>query len=255
MKNKIIFLILFLIGFAYADTLIINKKGKDTYIQEEKFMFAEGENVIGPIKLIPIISSSLIKVELKNGYLISYLLSDFNKNWEKNLKGKIVSVEGNGRFITGKVIDIQDNYIIIDTPKGITITTIPKFPARISLKGKFQDSFSPTLNLKIYSKDIQEKTIKIIYPVEGIKYSMKYIEENKRLTAYFILENNTPVDFKNIDLVLKGNFFTKKFKNVYLPAFSKKVIKADIPPEKYEEGIIYKYKNQTFNKTTIYKSK
>ncbi|RMD45996.1 MAG: hypothetical protein D6834_03085 [Aquificota bacterium] len=254
MKNKILFLLL-LFGISYADTLIINSEGKDTYVQEEKFMFAEGENVIGPVNLLPIISSDLLKIKIQNGYVKSYVINNFSKDWKKNLKGKKITVEGNGRFISGKVINIKDNYIMLDTPKGFVITTIPKFPGKISLKGSFKETFSPIVNLKIFSKDTEEKTVKIIYPVQGIKYSLKYISDKGKLISFLIIENKTPVHFKNINLKIKGKFFTKQFNKVFIPPFSKKVIKINLKKSEYEEGIIYRYKNESIEKTTIYKRK
>jgi len=255
MKNKIFSFLLITYGISFADTLIINPNGKDTYIQEEKFMFAEGDNVIGPVNLLPVISSDLLKVEIKNGYIKSYIVSGFSKDWRKNLKGKKITVEGNGRFISGKVINVKDKYIMLDTPKGFVITTIPKFPGKISLKGNYKETFSPTVNLKIFSKDTEEKTVRIIYPINGIRYSLKYISDKGNITPFIVIENKTAVHFKNINLKVKGKFFIKEFKNIFIPPFSKKIIKIDLKKSQYEEGIIYRYKNNNMEKTTIYKRK
>ena len=255
MKNKIIVFLLLIAGFTYADTLIINTDGKDTYVQEEKFMLADGENVLGPINLLPIIYGDFLKFEIKDGYIISYVLNNFSTNWKENLKGKEISIEGNGRVISGKVVDIQGENIILNTAKGLVITTVPKFPSKISLKGNFGKSFSPSIDIKVYSKEVGEKVIKIIYPVKGIYYKVKYIAEKDKLTPYFVIKNKTPVNFEKITLKIKGKLFTKTISNFYLPAYSKKVIKADIKRSQFEEGLIYKYKNQSIESIKVYKRK
>jgi hypothetical protein len=237
----------------YADTLIINKEGKDTYIQEEKFMLAEGENVLGSISLLPIIYGDFLKVELENGYVVSYVINHFSTDWKENLKGKEISIEGNGRFISGKVIEVQGDDILINTQKGLVITTLPKFPAKISIKGSFEKAFSPSVDLKVFSKEVGEQIIKLTYPVKGVNYKIKYIEEKDKLTPYFVIENNTPVNFENITLEIKGKLFDKTFKNFFLPAYSKKILKADIEKGQFEEGFIYKLKNKEIEEIKVFR--
>ncbi len=255
MKNKILTFLLLIVGFTYADTLVVKTDGKDTYVQEEKFMLADGENVLGPINLLPIIYGDFLKFEIQDGHLISYVLNNFSTNWKENLKGKNISIEGNGRVISGKVMDVQGENILLNTAKGLVITTFPTFPSKISLKGSYKKSFSPSIDVNIYSKDVGEKTIKIIYPVRGITYKMKYVAEKDKLTPYFVLENKTSVNFEKITLKIKGKLFTKVIKDFYLPAYSKKVIKADIKKEQFEEGLIYRYKNQNVESIRVYRRK
>ncbi len=254
MKSKFfIFLLLATFSFSFADKLIVKKDGNCTYVQEEKFMLAEGENVIGPINLLPIINTRFLRVSLKDGYLVSYVINNYSKNWKENLKGKTVSVEGEGRFIVGRVVDIQGDNILINTSKGLVITTFPKFPGKISLKGKFSETFSPTVNLKIYSKNIGEKIIKIIYPVKGIIYKIHYLAYKNKLTPYFVIKNNTPIDFNDIDLVIKGKLFTKVIKNFSIPAYSQRVIRADLKHSEYEEGLLFRYKNDSIQYIKVYR--
>ncbi len=214
---------------SYGNELLIQKTGYSTYIQEEEFMVAEGENVIGPVVLLPIAKLSGLVIESNDLKIDSFIIEGDNKNWKDALKGQVVSIEGEGRFIRGEVVEIEDNHIMIDTKKGYVVTTLPKFPSKLSSSQSWQELFSPKITFKIHAKEAKTKIFKLRYPVTGINWQASYVlkKENGKeiLQGYLTLLNRTPLSLRNLDIKLYDNgHIIKEIKDTALPGFSKKEI-------------------------------
>ncbi len=214
---------------SYANELLIQKTGYSTYIQEEEFMVAEGENVIGPVVLLPIAKLSGLVIEGESLKVESFVIEGDNKNWKDALKGQIVSIEGEGRFIRGEVVEITDNRIMVDTKKGYVVTTLPKFPSKLSSSQNWQELFSPKITFKISAKEAKTEKFKLRYPVSGINWQANYIlkKENGKeiLQGYLTLLNKTPLSLRNLSVKLYENGkIIKEIKETTLPGFSKKEI-------------------------------
>ena len=229
LKKFYIFMITFILFnsiSALGDTLIINKSGNSTYIQEEEFTLAKGENVIGPISLKPIANTDGLYIKAYGTSVVSYILENKGNIWKNKILGKNVYLEGEGRIIKGKIISIKNGFIGIDTNKGFILTTFPKYPSRLRSKQKWSETFSPQITLKIKSRMEQTQIIKIIYPVKSIKWNVEYVLRDNILDGYIVLSNNTPVDFKDINVIVKGNKgFIKSFLKISLKSYSVKKIK------------------------------
>ena len=246
-------------SFSFADTLLLTKNGYSTYIQEEEFVLTKGINVIGPIYLQPIAETDGISIFGKGISLEGLLVENEGDSWRKKLSGKDVYIEGEGRIIKGKVIKIKDNFIQLNTKKGYTITTLPKFPSRLRIKDNWEKVFSPKITLKLRSDTEETKVIRVEYPVKNLNWKVSYILKDGKLEQYIIFINKTPLTLENINLNLidnKGSIW-KKLKSITIPAFSKKKIKVfskdinslnlkNLPNGKvaiYENNIFIGYKN------------
>ncbi|WP_457621847.1 hypothetical protein [Persephonella sp.] len=259
---KIITLIVLFVNFslAFADTLFLSRTGLSTYVQEEEFMVADGENVIGPIFLKPIAVTEGILVEADGIEIEGYFLENTSKNWKENLKGKFISVEGEGRVVKGTVIELDKEFIKINTRKGFVVTTIPKFPSRIKSPLKWDELFSPQITLKVKSKLAQSQIFRISYPVEGLSWDAEYVINKKNsemyLTGFVNIKNTTPVEFKNLTVVLIDRDYKKDMGEIHINSFGEKKLKfiqkkitekeiLDIPDGKvsiYENGIFTGYR-------------
>ncbi len=221
MKIKHLLLALLITGFAFADSLNF-EKNKTLYVQEQKYIVAEGDNIIGPVPLLPIKIGDILEFKVENGYIKDYISEASSLNWKVNIVGKPITLEGDGRIIKGVVVGLQGDYIILDTKKGTVITTLPKFPGRIKLAGDFKFSFAPKITFKLFSKKEGETLIKIIYPVEGISWRLKKVKKPQKTLTYLVIENKTPLSFTNINLDVKP--LNLKLKGVFIPAEGKKFI-------------------------------
>jgi len=207
--KRIVFLFLLMFQFSFASELIVNKTGLSTYIQHAEFLVAEGESVIGPIGLLPIADTNSILIEspIKNILVEGYVLEKSFADWKKNMVGKIASVEGEGRFIKGKIMKIEKNYIQINTERGLVITTLPKFPSKISSSLNWQEIYSPRLTIKLKSDKSTNADFYIKYPVKNISWSVVYllkIEKNKgTFYGYYTIKNKTPIKFSKTKVSLK----------------------------------------------------
>ena len=225
--RKVLAGLLCLTSFAFSNELLLKEKGLSTYIQEEEFMVAEGENVIGPITLLPVaITEGLVikndKLNIKN-----LIIEGNNKDWKDVLKGQVISIEGEGRFIRGEVVEIKNQQIMLDTKKGYVVTTLPKFPSKLSSHLNWNELFSPKITFKVSAKEAKTEKFRLVYPVRGLNWKSGYILEiengKKILTGYISLINKTPLYIKNVDIKLvKGNKTVKVLKNSSIPPFSKK---------------------------------
>ncbi len=241
----------------FANELFLKKEGLSTYVQEEEFMVAEGENVIGPVFLLPIAKLQGLEIQGKDLKIKSYVIEGDNKNWKDALKGQIVSVEGEGRFLRGEVVNITDDRIMLNTRKGFVVTTLPKFPSKLSSPLKWQELFSPKVTFKVTAKEAKTEKFILRYPVQGINWQINYVlrrENGKAIIKGFIrLVNNTPLSLRNINVKLleKGRIF-KELPETVLPAFSKKEIlflEDSFPPKKKStlpDGIVSIYENGLF---------
>jgi len=207
--KKIVLIFLVMFQFSFASELIVNKTGLSTYIQHAEFLVAEGESVIGPIGLLPIADTNSILIEspIKNILVEGYVLEKSFADWKKNMVGKIASVEGEGRFIKGKIMKIEKNYIQINTERGLVITTLPKFPSKISSSLNWQEIYSPRLTIKLKSDKSTNADFYIKYPVKNISWSVVYllkIEKNKgTFYGYYTIKNKTPIKFSKTKVSLK----------------------------------------------------
>ncbi len=255
------FLILFLCIFSisFADTLILTKGKYATYIQEEEFMVAQGENLIGPISILPIGDYNAIKISTTGGSTISsYILEKTSLDWKKNLIGKHITIEGEGRIIRGDVISINGKYITINSKKGFMVTTLPEFPSRISSPERWEELFSPQITLKVNSNEAKSEIFKIKYPIQGVSWKVHYILDikngKKYLTGYLIIDNNTVVDFRKVNLII-WEMKNKKFSEISIPPHTEKRIKI-IQQEINQRisglinGEVSVYKNGIFVKNT-----
>ncbi|NPA53928.1 MAG: hypothetical protein GXO21_04600 [Aquificae bacterium] len=255
--KKILLGIIVISNFSLANEILIQKAGYSTYIQEEEFMVAEGENVIGPVFLLPIAKLSGLVVEGENLKIDSFIIEGDNKNWKDTLKGQIVSIEGEGRFIKGAVVEITDNRIMLDTRKGYVVTTLPKFPSRLSSSQNWHELFSPKITFKLSAKEAKTEKFKFIYPVLGISWQAEYIlyktDKKETFQGYITLLNKTPLSLRNVKAKLYENKkIIKEINETTLPSFSKKkilFIKDDmknINLSSLPSGVIAVYENGVF---------
>ena len=214
------------ISFSFADTLLLTKNGYSTYIQEEEYVLTKGINVIGPVYLQPTAETDGINVFGKGISLEGLLIENEGDNWKKKLSDKEIFVEGEGRIIKGKVIKIKDNFIELNTKKGYTITTIPKFPSRLRVKDSWEKIFAPRITLKLKSNSEETKVIKIEYPIKNLNWKVSYILKDNILEQYITFINKTPLTLSNIHLKLieKGKVW-RSLKGITIPSFSTKKIK------------------------------
>ena len=207
--KRIVFLFLLMFQFSFASELIVNKSGLSTYVQHAEFLVAEGESVIGPIGLLPIADTNSILIEspVQNILVEGYVLEKSFTDWKKNMVGKIASVEGEGRFIKGKIMKIENNYIQINTERGLVITTLPKFPSKISSSLNWQEIYSPRLTIKLKSDKSTNADFYVKYPVKNISWSVVYlfkIEKNRgTFYGYYAIKNETPIRFSKTKVSLK----------------------------------------------------
>ena len=254
--KRLIALIFLIFGISYGDTLILTDGKYQTYIQQEEFMIAEGENIIGPISLLPIAIVDAVDVSADNLSIKRLIIEKTSQDWKKNLLGKFVTVEGEGRVIRGTVISIDDRYITLTSKKGFVVTTIPEFSSRITSHLRWEELFSPQLTLKVSSQEAGTQIFRITYPIEGINWKISYIlkikDGLKILKGYIVINNNSPVDFKRLNLVING-MIKKSFKDMSIPPFTQKKIKfierriqsvKDL--ENLPSGLVYVYKNGVY---------
>ncbi|NPA12942.1 MAG: hypothetical protein GXO45_03025, partial [Aquificae bacterium] len=228
-----------------------------TYQQLEEFMLAEGENVVGPIQILPtaIVDAVVVKAE---GITVKSIIYDKTSlNWRESLLGKEISIEGDGRIIKGVVKGIDEKYITLSTPKGLVITTLPKFPSRITANSSWEEVVSPQITLKVNSPSSKSSLFLVKYPIEGISWKVSYILEKSRnggiLKGFLIVENNTPVDFGIVELKLKSKRINRQFNNISIFPYStkkvffiKKNIKSPTDLKGLPEGEVFVYKNGIF---------
>ncbi len=244
-----------ILGISYSDELILKKKGSATYIQKEEFMVAEGENIVGPIFILPVANINGLVIEGNDISVAGYVIEGNNRDWKDVLKGRIVSIEGEGRFIRGEVVNIKDNRIMIDTRKGFVVTTLPEFPSRLSSSQKWRELFSPRITLKISAKKAETKRFTLRYPVTGLNWNINYIlsikNNEKRLEGYIQIVNNTPMDLENINVkLIDKRKVLKELHETTLPAFSRKKVlfyKGDFPAStSIPDGIVSVYRDGVF---------
>ncbi|NPA58692.1 MAG: hypothetical protein GXN94_05310 [Aquificae bacterium] len=259
--RKLIAVFTAVFGTVYGDTLILTENKYQTYVQEEEFMLAEGENVIGPVSLLPNALTDGLDVVGNNETVKSIIYEKVSKDWKENLLGKFITVEGEGRIIRGSVVSIDGKYITLNTKKGFVITTLPQFPSRISSPLRWEELFSPQITLKVNSPEAKNQIIKIRYPVEGVRWEVQYILKVrngvKKLKGFVVIKNDSPVDFRNVDITVKGKGIKKEFKQVSLPPYTEKKVlftkrelfsQSDL--SELPEGKVFVYRNGVFEKTT-----
>jgi len=262
--KKFLTLLFLITGLAYGNTLIFTDSKYSTYIQEEEFMLAEGENVIGPISILPIALVDAVEVVGGSETVRSFIFEITFPDWKKNIKGKFVTIEGEGRIIRGTVISVDNKYITLNTKKGFVITTLPEFPSRISSPLRWEELFSPQLTLKVNSSEAKSQILKIRYPVKGVEWKINYImnvkDGIKQLKGYIVIVNNTPVDFRRVDVVITDRI-KKEFRQVSLPPYTQKKIlftakNINSPSDilNLPEGTVYIYRNGIFERKTEIRS-
>ncbi len=256
--KKFLLPVLFVFCFATGDTLILSKNKYSTYIQEEEFMLAEGENIIGPISLLPNALIDAVDIFADSVTVKSVIYDKVNQDWRKNFLGKYVTVEGEGRIIRGVVVSIDEKFITLDTKKGYVVTTLPEFPSRISSHLRWKEIFSPQLTLKVNSPEAMSQMFKIRYPVSGFRWEVYYIlsinNGIKQLKGFIKIINDTAVNLKKVDIQIDG-LNNKKFKDISISPFSikkimfvKRNIKNVQQTKGLVEGKVYIYKNGVFTK-------
>lgn len=262
--KKIVAVFLSMAFFAFGNTLILTKGKYSTYIQEEEFMLAQGENIIGPIQLLPTANIDAVEIFAGNSSVTSFVVEKANQDWRKNLIGKHITIEGGGRIIRGEVISINGKYITLNSQKGFIVTTLPEFPSRISSALRWNELFSHQLTLKINSKEAVSQKIKLKYPITGINwkviYTLNIINGIKKLNGYIVIQNNSPVDFRKIDLIILG-MKERKISQISIPPFTEKrikFVKKDIKSysdiSNLPSGKVFVYKNGVFIKSISLKA-
>lgn len=232
MKKIVIVILLAFIKLTFADGLVVAKNGFSTYSQKAEFILPEGESVVGPIKLLPYakLESILIKPGNSDVFVVGYVLE---QGREKNIEaiiGKNISIEGEGRVITGTVVSVKDGYITLDTKKGMIITTFPTFPSRISSPLNWQNSMSPQITVRLKSIKPKKSILNIVYPIDGFSYQVYYIGniEANQLTIqeFYKINNSTSLGIKDIELYVKEDSgkIVKLYDKTYIEPFSCKVI-------------------------------
>ncbi len=255
--KRILVGVLSVFGLGFADEILLQQKGYSTYIQEEEFMVAEGENVIGPVFLLPIAQLKGVSIKGENLKVKSFLIEGDNRNWIDVLKGQLVSIEGEGRFIKGEVVEIKNNRIMVDTRKGYVITTLPEFPSKLSTVQKWRELFSPKITFKVEAKEAKTEKFRILYPIKGINWKVNYVlteqGTKKYLKGYIVLSNKTPLSLSDINIKLfSGEKIVKELKGSSLPRFSKKEILftegnlQSINLSELPDGEVSIYKNEQF---------
>ncbi len=233
MKKFLIFLLLFY--SAFSDEIYIYQDKSADYVQLEEFLVADGSSILGPIKLLPLAITRYLKIEpaSKNIKIQTILLEEVSTDWKENIIGKNISIEGEGRFVRGKVKSIDGKFIVIDTSRGTIITTLPDFPEKITSILKWDELFSPYVMIKINSSFSGNSVFKIKYQVAGITWEPQYIyDKNKSILEYFIkVKNNTNIAFNEVNLIIKDkNKTVIKLDKVNLEAKSMRIFKVkDIP--------------------------
>jgi len=229
MKKWIFYILLILninlFNISFADTIILNKNGFSTYIQDVEYPLSEGINDIGPIYLKPFANLRGLRIEGNGVDVLSYVVKNVGDSWKKRLLGKFVEIKGGGRTIKGKVININGKFIEIATKKGYVLTTIPKFPSRLSSPLSWQEIYSPQLDIRLKSRTVQTNTIKLIYPLKNISWYPEYILKDNSLEIYISIVNNTPVFLDDVNIKILGFFKPLYLKNKTLGKFSIKKIK------------------------------
>ncbi len=253
--KKFIFSVLLASGFfslSLADTIILNKTGYSTYIQEVEYPLSEGINDIGPIKLKPFADIKGLRIEGKSIEVRGYIVRNTGNGWREKLLGKYVEIRGDGRTIKGKVVSIRNNFIEISTKKGYVLTTLPKFPSRLGSPFSWEEIYSPQLDIRLNSQGVNTKAIRIIYPVKGLNWKPEYILKNDRLEIYLSIVNSTPATLDNVDITINGFFKPIKLKNKTLDKFSIKRIKvysgklSSIARKLHGNEVIAVYQNDQF---------
>jgi len=235
--KKFIILLLIIVYTALSDEIYIYKTKNANYIQTEEFLIADGSSIVGPVKLLPSAITKHIKVEpsSKNIKIKAILLEEASQDWKKNIIEKNISLEGEGRFIRGKVKKISDNYIIIDTSRGTIITTLPDFPEKITSILKWEELFSPYIMIKIDSTFSGDSTFNIIYQINGINWEPSYIynKDNQTLEYFIKIKNRTNINFHDIKLTAKHqNKTILKLEKTNIEPKSTKLIKVKTIPIK-----------------------
>jgi hypothetical protein len=265
MFKKISAIILFLFSFSFADSLIVNKKGSSTYIQYSQFLLAQGETIIGPIQLLPMANTDdlVIKPSYSSVKIFEYMIEPTKENFLENLIGKTISIEGDGRVIRGTVISVKDNFITLDTKNGIVVTTLPKFPNRLSSSLKWQDIQAPRVTIKLSSDKPVSVGINLIYPINGFSWDVIYtadISNNKVvLNGFYKIVNNTPIRLNDVALYIRENKrVVKLYDKTVIEPYTSKLISIDrlelpyskantINSKKYfPDGKVAVYKNNVF---------
>ncbi|SNZ03896.1 hypothetical protein SAMN06265182_0500 [Persephonella hydrogeniphila] len=253
--RKLIALFFFLFSFSYGDGLILTEGKYSTYIQEEEFMVAEGENIIGPISILPTAVVDAVDVHADNLSITGFIIDKADLDWRRNLVGKFITIEGEGRIIRGVVVEIKGKFIALNSKKGYIVTTLPEFPSRISSHLKWEELFSPQLTLKVNSQEARSQVFKVRYPIKGIKWNISYIlteiDGIKLLKGFITIENSTSVDFRKIDISFENGF--KTLKDVTLPPhttkkllFIKKRINSKEETKNLPSGKVFIYRNGVF---------
>ncbi len=264
--KKVIYFILFLFQISFASELIVSKTGLSTYIQSAEFLVAEGESVIGPINLLPIADtkSVLIEPQIKDVVVEGYVLEKSFQDWKRNIIGKIASIEGEGRFIKGKVVKIEGDYIQVNTERGLVITTLPEFPSKISFSLNWQEIYSPRLTIKLKSTKSTNATFYIKYPIKDINWDTVYIlkiEKGKgTFYGFYTIKNETPIKFSRTKISLKkGRSIISLNSEITLEPFTEKRFLITNPinliisnqirvSKKLPDGTVSIYKNGYFYK-------
>jgi hypothetical protein len=253
--RRLLAVFLAVFSISYGDSLILTQGKYSTYIQEEEFMVAEGENIIGPISILPTALVDAVDISADNLSITGFIIDRTDPEWKKNLIGKFVTIEGEGRIIRGVVVEIKDRYITLNSKKGFIVTTLPKFPSRISSSLKWEELFSPQLTLKVNSQEAKSQTFKIRYPVRGINWRVSYTltekDGIKLLKGFIVIENNTAVDFRKLDIFFQNGL--KTLKDVTLPPYTtkkllfiKKRVSSVEDVKNLPSGKVFLYKNGIF---------
>jgi hypothetical protein len=264
--KKAVFLVLILFQISFSGELFINKAGLSTYVQKAEFLVAEGENVIGPINLLPIAETNSILIESTEKSILveGFVLEKSFQDWKKNMIGKIASIEGEGRFIKGKVMKIENNYIQVNTERGLVITTLPKFPSKISSPLTWQEIYSPRITIKLKSTKSTNADFFIKYPVKNIRwnavYTLKIKGRKGTFYGFYNIKNETPIKFSKIKLSLIKNKEKISLPNqITIEPFTEKRFLISNPEiltitpviklsKKYPDGIVSVYKDGIFYK-------
>lgn len=230
--RKVIISILVVISVSFADTLVVNKSGYSTYIQKNEFILPEGESVVGPIKLIPMgkIENLIINPQSQDVSVVGYIFEPPKESWLDNIVGKTISVEGDGRVITGTVISVKDGYITLDTKRGVVITTIPNFPNRLSSPFSWQEILSPRITVRLKSNRPQNTVLDILYPVGGFSWEVNYVGKISRdkvqIYEFYTIKNDTFLSLKDVELYIKdGEKLLKLYNKTYIEPYTSKVLK------------------------------
>ncbi|MCX7760668.1 MAG: hypothetical protein N2Z81_05720 [Hydrogenothermaceae bacterium] len=232
MLRKVVAGILALFSISFADSLTVNKSGFSTYTQINEFILPEGESVVGPIKLLPLakVESLVITPTDSTVSVVGYVFEPSRSNWIENIVGKTISIEGEGRVISGTVISVKDGYITIDTKRGLIITTLPTFPSRLSSSLNWQDLMSPKITVRLKSLKPQNASVKISYPLEGFSWQVSYVgnvmKDKVLIQEFYTIKNETSLNLKDVELYIKDRDMTVKlFNKTFIEPYTSKVVK------------------------------